>query len=436
MQNLENDMDDLFQRAAENYSLKNESGDWGSVSKKLAARADDDVAPIPLNTKRSKKLALFFTMLLFMFIAGFFYYSFKKEFNHANGSAGLAKPGNKTYTFPGNITGSNQDVDSRRAGIISSKEKLNSKKNTASNSNHLLTAIKPANGGSFSEDNVKSSAGDVYRDGVKNEENDKTNFAPSYSKDANAKTGNVTAGNLNGKNDEITLPLKKENEKLSDQNVESSRNMIVQSARKSAVIKKQKGFYIGIITGLDFSKVASSSFNNSGFETGLLFGYRIGHTLSLETGFLWNKKYYSSDGRHFSMNKIRSSMPSGMVINNLESQSSLVEIPIKLKVDFKHKSNSGLFVTGGVSSYIMTMEKNTYNATLNGNQEKVSGVYGKNNYGFLTVANLSLGYQRYLSKVIDLRIEPFLKIPLQGIGVGNLPVTSAGIQIAITHHLN
>ena len=68
-------------------------------------------------------------------------------------------------------------------------------------------------------------------------------------------------------------------------------------------------------------------------------------------------------------------------------------------------------------------------------QEKVLGVYEKNSYGLPAVANVSVGYEHKISKTFDIRIEPFLKIPLQGIGVGNLRVTSAGLQIGITGRL-
>ena len=90
-------------------------------------------------------------------------------------------------------------------------------------------------------------------------------------------------------------------------------------------------------------------------------------------------------------------------------------------------------MSGGISAYIMTMEKNSYQAILNGNEEQFSGVYRKNDYGLPAVANISFGFEHIVSKFLNLRIEPFLKIPLKGMGMGNLPVTSAGVQLSITH---
>ncbi len=73
-------------------------------------------------------------------------------------------------------------------------------------------------------------------------------------------------------------------------------------------------------------------------------------------------------------------MPAGMVIDNLESQSSVSEIPIKVRYDFINYRNAFFFASAGISSYIMTKEKNMYNVTMNGSQEKMTGVYNKNDY--------------------------------------------------------
>ena len=179
----------------------------------------------------------------------------------------------------------------------------------------------------------------------------------------------------------------------------------------------------------------SGSFNKAGFAAGLIIGFRVSPNLSVETGIIWNKKNYVSDGRNFNMAKVSSAMPAGMVIDNLESHSSVSEIPIKVRYDFINKRNSFFFASGGVSSYMMTKEKNMYNVTMNGSQEKMTGVYNKNDYELPAVANISIGYEHSLFKQLEIRIEPFLKIPLRGIGVGSLPVTSAGLQVAITGQL-
>ncbi|MEO6838304.1 MAG: hypothetical protein ABI185_07935, partial [Ginsengibacter sp.] len=120
----------------------------------------------------------------------------------------------------------------------------------------------------------------------------------------------------------------------------------------------------------------------------------------------------------------------------LQSRSKILEIPLNIGYQFYAKKNTNLFVATGIAAYIMTKEKNNYNITENGNPGKMIGVYKKSNLKMPAVFNISAGLEERLSGLINLRIEPYLKLPLQGIGVGKLPVTSAGIQIGLTRRFN
>lgn len=128
-------------------------------------------------------------------------------------------------------------------------------------------------------------------------------------------------------------------------------------------------------------------------------------------------------------------MPTGMVINQLKTSSTLLEIPLSVKYDFYRSGRNRLFLNAGVSSYIMLKELNEYNVILNGQQDKLTGKYMQKSFVLPSVTSLSFGYQQQISKHSKLRIEPYIKIPLKGIGIGSLPVTTAGLQLAITSNL-
>ena len=81
MQDLDNDMDDLFQRAAENYPLKVDNGDWESVARKIAdAPAPSNVIIAPAK-KRNKKIII---LALLLFILSFGWYIFQRPPNTIN----------------------------------------------------------------------------------------------------------------------------------------------------------------------------------------------------------------------------------------------------------------------------------------------------------------------------------------------------------------
>jgi hypothetical protein len=51
---------------------------------------------------------------------------------------------------------------------------------------------------------------------------------------------------------------------------------------------------------------------------------------------------------------------------------------------------------------------------------------------FFSNLSLSAGYTHRLGNFADLRIEPYVKVPLSGMGIGSVPLFSAGLQVGLT----
>jgi hypothetical protein len=126
-------------------------------------------------------------------------------------------------------------------------------------------------------------------------------------------------------------------------------------------------------------------------------------------------------------------MPANMTINSLEGTSTLIEIPVSVKYNFSKKKNT-LYAKAGVSSYIMTKESNKYQAVLSGQQQEVNSAYNNTHCYLASDVRLAVGYQHVLNKKLNIRVEPYIQIPLKGIGIGTLPVTSTGLQLVLTRH--
>ena len=108
----------------------------------------------------------------------------------------------------------------------------------------------------------------------------------------------------------------------------------------------------------------------------------------------------------------------------------MFEIPVDIRFDFAAKKNHGFFAKTGLSSYLMTSENYTVNYPNN-----YSGRWKndslKNN--IFSILQISGGYERVISDKTKIRVEPYVKIPLQGIGKGDMPISSFGIYLGITH---
>ena len=107
----------------------------------------------------------------------------------------------------------------------------------------------------------------------------------------------------------------------------------------------------------------------------------------------------------------------------------MFEIPLTIKYNFPSKKANSLFFTNvGITNYIITKEHNNYLAIVNGGiPQHLEATYNKTN--IIGAINLGLGYENKLYKKIKIRFEPYLQIPINGIGIGELPVSTVGLHI-------
>jgi hypothetical protein len=201
-------------------------------------------------------------------------------------------------------------------------------------------------------------------------------------------------------------------------------------------LHRRRGIYLGLVSAIDFSNVKSSAISHPGYAVGFIGRYKFNDRFDVETGLIFNKRNYNSDGRHFNMEKVRGAMPDAMHINSLYTTSSVIEIPIKFKYHFFLMKKSTLSASAGTSAYLMTAQQNDYDASMYGNDEQFTGMYTKNEFLLPAVLNIGLGYEYSISDRLNIGAEPFFKIPLRGMGIGNLPVTSAGVQLSVTRRFN
>ncbi len=428
MQHVENDMDDLFQRAAQNYPLQNGKGDWESIAKRINPSQADPKSVLPLQKKSNKKLIACLLLFAAFLTRDLLLQKATTKLSYRTALSDLMKEKENIIL---------NDLGKEKIVSVAEQKKI-----TGNYSRILI----PYSGNNFINESSKFKQVHFYHkeNFIKSNKNNQNNYlvteetndsniltTPAYK--IRERSHNLLMDNLEKEVEKVLIAAKTENITLENSLAKNNKNVNYKKATTTAVLSQKKIFYIGLEGGPDFSKVRSASFNNPGFDAGLLAGMSINNKLSFETGIIWNKKNYRSEGTQFSMDKVKSTMPAGMIINNLESESSLIEIPLTIQYNFIHKKNSGLFISTGISVYIMTKEKNMYNVTMNGTAEKTTGMYEKNNYGLPAVASISAGYVHKVSKYLELRIAPFLKIPLQGMGVGSLPITSTGLHAGIIH---
>ena len=187
--------------------------------------------------------------------------------------------------------------------------------------------------------------------------------------------------------------------------------------------------YAGIVGGPDLSLIKFQELRKAGVNIGILTGYQM-NRWSVEAGFLWNKKYYGSKGEYFSTKKIN--LPSTAKIMQVEGNCKMTEIPVSVQYTFIAGKKSKWKADAGISSYFMKQETYKYTIVSTGQPYPYKKTYNNDSSFTLATANAGISYNRQLGRGIQLRLEPYVKIPLKGVGIGSLPITSLGINVALT----
>ncbi|MFT3909379.1 MAG: hypothetical protein QM737_08150 [Ferruginibacter sp.] len=195
----------------------------------------------------------------------------------------------------------------------------------------------------------------------------------------------------------------------------------------------QKHFYVGIMAVPDLSLIKMQSVKKMGVSFGLIAGYQINKRLSIETGFFKDEKKYCSDGKYFSTKKIQT-YPNSK-ITYISGTCYMYEIPLNVSYTFRQKKASTMFASAGISSYLMNKEDYDYDVKYYNTIYPYSKEYRSKDNQFVAVVNISAGYTHRLGKIGDVRIEPYLKLPVNKVGTGDLPIQSFGIMVGFTRKL-
>jgi hypothetical protein len=196
--------------------------------------------------------------------------------------------------------------------------------------------------------------------------------------------------------------------------------------------KKQSFLYGGLIVAPDLSTVKYQSIKGMGTTFGVLLGYQLNRKWAIETGAYYDHKKYYTDGEYF---KKEPSIPPAYKLLNVDGSCNMWEIPLNVRYNLSSGEKTKWFATAGLSTYLMTNEKYVSTYTYNGSTWPKPWSNEKPSQYWFSIINLSVGYEQKLGRIGNLRLEPYLRIPLKGMGSGSLPIMSAGLNIGITRRI-
>ncbi len=186
---------------------------------------------------------------------------------------------------------------------------------------------------------------------------------------------------------------------------------------------------VGMLVGSDMSNVNFQGADRMGLNFGISVGYRINQRWQINTGLIHTKKYYQARGKDFHPPK--GYWTDYVKLDLVAGNCSMWEIPLNVRYDLSLTRKGSWFISSGLSTYLMQQEDYDYHYWSNGNFYTRHKGYPSSEKSILGILNLSGGFEKNFTPHVSVQIEPYMRIPLKGIGFGNMQMNSFGTNFIL-----
>lgn len=438
MQEVNDNMDELFRRAAEDYPLDTSSKDWN----KIAIALQNEQEPVQAVKKDKRGRFLWLLLLLPMVLICNRYVlpgdSDKLKSTAAEKSQPLnsGQPEKEQNKNSSEITNNTEKEKIQTTNALQqesiTKNSVQDKNSNPDQTESQITTFNYTNK-KIQKNNLRNAIGNRNGSTTKRNQNaiaiepDELKYDKSQSNQMpDQKTGDLFTKSIL-QTDPYLFTVK--------ELVPENKNIVQPELKNKTVKQKEKKFYVGLMGGIDITTIRFQKIEDAGYNYGMLLGYQLNKKWSIETGVYQAKKFYYTEGEYFNTSNVW--MPSNSKITEVSGNCRMIEIPLTVKYNIAATANKSWFITTGATSYIMQKEDYdyTYYYGNSGNYYTHNRKYDSDSKQFFAAVHLSSGYSRKLNKKTDLRIEPYMKLPIAGMGIGELKFISTGLHLGITRKL-
>jgi hypothetical protein len=234
------------------------------------------------------------------------------------------------------------------------------------------------------------------------------------------------------------LPDLPAEEKVTESNdVKKAEEHPLQTVKKSneaeeARAKKQNSLSFSLSAGPDISGVGYN-FGKVQPVYGFGLGYTFRDRFTVRTGLYVASKIYTASPKEY---KPDYPIPNFNYLQKIDADCRVYEIPLIISYNFGGGKKHNWFAAAGLSSYLMKKETYDYYYKYPGGATYIhTREINNENKHFFSGVSLSGGYTRQLNKTFSLSAEPYVKLPLSGVGAGYIRLQSAGLLISVTAKL-
>src|SRR5436190_17998433 len=421
-------IDKKVQEAAEKHHPAYDENAWQKMESLL-----NQHLPVQKDNERRR---VFLLLFIFLLLGGGGLLLLSKPWDKNSGIASQSKtntervvkenkpkPENSPTPRPRSITPNSVEQNTRSSEVVAPGVRVQHKQSTSQNNNKQRHDLTRTGTGSTRQD------GKNFVDKSQNVQNEisANNIDRSHQSEP-TKEINAAPSAIEGKKDENVKQDVTKNAEIKKAEIAQT----AQAQTAKAPIHKEKsswlsGFAFLLSAGPDVSKAGGS---NMGKLT-LTYGAGISYTKSrftLRTGVYAGRKIYKAGPADYKL----SWQPSNIKFEGADANCYVMEIPVQLFYNFGSKNKSNWFAGVGLSSYIMKSENYNYQfKSATGTPYYYKYDVKNENKHYFSVLDLSAGYNLQVSKTISLSAEPYVKIPLSGIGVGKVQLNSTGVLFTL-----
>jgi hypothetical protein len=197
--------------------------------------------------------------------------------------------------------------------------------------------------------------------------------------------------------------------------------------------KKSNPFFLTFSVGPDVSAIGTETLGRMKLIVGGGVGYTFHNRFTIRTGLYSSRKIYTAAPYEYDPPAYFWQIYPDL--KQIDADCKVLEIPLSLSYNFSSSARRSWFGAIGLSSYLMKRE--TYDYLYKDSwgqlQNKQATIYNVNKHYF-SVLTLSGGYQRNINNTFSIMAEPYLKIPITGVGYGKVKLAGAGVLFTLGIH--
>ena len=192
--------------------------------------------------------------------------------------------------------------------------------------------------------------------------------------------------------------------------------------------------YVGLVAAPEATTVKFAGGESPGLNLGLTLDYRLSSRLRLSTGLLRSTKQYVARREDYDWGAYQARVFSHD-FTSVDGSCTVLDVPLNLRYDLLVRPAYRLVGSVGLSSFFMQRERYFYDWTDGTGAHTWTGTAENQSRHLLSILNLAAGAEYGLGTAgrWSLVAEPYVKVPLAGVGLGKVKLLSAGVYVGVKY---